>query len=203
MTKVFSDGLEMSQTMAEWITRVGTSPMITVWEVIPAPMVLQPILPPASPPKPDRFLLPQRRFKVYIKQQALEVDEFETWQHVSERLSEQFGMQKRSLFKLEPVEGLATSLNHPGDDEDDEDGAYSFDWLPDNQDWWVNVHDEETDRRRGQGMQITLRCEGNFGKYSMFPCGRESDYGNFEMIFATGEWKLRDITAHRQYSHSW
>jgi hypothetical protein len=99
----------------------------------------------SPPPRP-------RHFEVFIKQQRFLVEEDETWLHVSERIADECGMTRWSVFKLEPVDGEVTSLGRSSSDDD----AFTFDWLPGRQCWCYDEHDPSVDQRLAQGMQIKL-----------------------------------------------
>jgi hypothetical protein len=61
-----------------------------------------------------------RRFNVSLRQIKFEVEEDESWIHVSERFTKELNLRRWSLFRICPVDNAVTKLGS-------EDNAYSFD----------------------------------------------------------------------------
>lgn len=91
---------------------------------------------------------------IFLKQTKIKVKQNEDWMNLSDRLVQQFGLPRGTLFRMFPVDGNTQRLG-------DDDHAYSFDWVEGQQYWFELVHDQEKDR---QDRCREIRMVDGFGK---------------------------------------
>jgi hypothetical protein len=143
---------------------------------------------------------PGIQFEEFIKQKIMMAEECEIWIHVSERIAEQFGMPRWSVFRLDQVDGAVAKIGSK-----DNDDAYIFEWITGRQYWWQNEHDQAMDLRNGTGKQIKLRGPAHMEDTMAIDRGwnPEEIAGHFRNLFNVPNWQRVVIQGINESEYIW
>jgi hypothetical protein len=75
----------------------------------------------------------------FLKQNRMKIRVDETWKNLSDKLVQQLGLPRGTLFRIYPVD---RDIQRLGND----DHAFSFDWKEGMQYWFGIIHDAVKDR---------------------------------------------------------